>query len=218
MRINAFVARATGTSRRRADQLLKTNQIKINGLPAKIGSDVNSQDKVTLNDNELKIPKKSTTLMLNKPEGYVVSRIGQGSKTIYELIPKKYFDLKPVGRLDKNSSGLLLLSNDGQLTQKLTHPSFNKQKIYIVKLNKFLKHNDEVRIMNGIKLFDGISQLTLSNISSDRKIMTVTMSEGRNRQIRRTFESLHYRVTSLKRISFGDYSLGELSTGKWKIV
>lgn len=218
MRINAFVALATGISRRKADYLLKSGQLKINGSLAEIGAEISAKDVVTMNGKELSVSNKKTTLILNKPEGYVVSRDGQGAKTIYELLPDKYSALKPVGRLDKNSSGLLLFSDDGQLAQKLTHPSFNKQKRYLITINKALDSADEVKIRNGVTLNDGKSKLHLSDINVSRTKMTVSMSEGKNRQIRRTFDSLGYKVTRLKRISFGDYSLGELTEGKWRII
>ncbi|MGZ6004701.1 MAG: pseudouridine synthase, partial [Candidatus Saccharimonadales bacterium] len=112
MRVNLFVAQATGMSRRAADNLLRQGSITINGQLAKLGDQVQSSDVVTLNSQRLSLPEKSQTILLNKPVGYVCSRDGQGSKTIYDLLPAKFQRLKPVGRLDKDSSGLLLLTSD----------------------------------------------------------------------------------------------------------
>ena len=206
MRINKYVALATGLSRRKADDAIASGQVKINGTPATTGSAVSEQDIVTLNNKKLILPI-FTTILLNKPIGYVCSRNGQGSKTIYNLLPVKYHNLKPIGRLDKNSSGLLLLTNNGVLHQKLTHPSYAKQKRYIVILNKPLLPKDQSNIKKGVMLEDGISKLQLKK---DAKTWVITMAEGRNRQIRRTFSALGYKVISLTRTNFGPYKLTDI--------
>src|ERR1700760_3036107 len=122
MRINKFVAASSGLSRRKADELIAKGSVTVNGKRVEQGQDVSDADIVKLGTNILKLPA-AATIMFNKPVGYVVSREGQGSRTIYELLPQQYQSLKPVGRLDKNSSGLLLLTNDGNLANDLTHPS-----------------------------------------------------------------------------------------------
>ena len=128
MRINRYVALATGLGRRKADKLISESRIRVNGVVATTGQDISGSQKVSLDNNLLNMPELAQLIMLNKPVGYVVSRQGQGASTVYELLPKDYSNLKPIGRLDKDSRGLLLLSNDGQLIQKLSHPSFNKKK------------------------------------------------------------------------------------------
>jgi 23S rRNA pseudouridine2605 synthase len=147
--------------------------------------------------------------MMNKPVGYVVSRNGQGSPTIYSLLPLQYHKLKPVGRLDKASSGLLLLTNDGNLANDLTHPSKQKVKIYEISLNLPLQPLHRQMISDhGIELEDGNSKLQLERREEGNdKDWTVTMHEGRNRQIRRTFGALGYDVTKLHRTQFGPYKL-----------
>lgn len=150
--------------------------------------------------------------MLNKPAGYVCSRDGQGSRTVYDLLPPEMRALKPVGRLDKDSSGLLLLTNDGDLANNLTHPRYNKEKTYVVELHEPLSEPDRRKIGQGVKLEDGISKLQIKNPAG--KSFTVVMSEGRNRQIRRTFEALGYTVTKLHRTKFGPYALENLGPGK----
>lgn len=215
MRINAYVALATGMSRRSADTVIKSGRVKVNGHPASIGHAVQAQSTVTLDNTRLSLPDNTTTIVLNKPLGYVTSRAGQGNKTIYELLPKKFHHLKPVGRLDKDSSGLLLLTNDGQLANQLTHPSYAKEKIYEISLDKVLAPSDKAFLERGIKLKDGLSKLKLQGQGSH---WTVTISEGRNRQIRRTFAALDYKVVKLHRTSFGYYQLGRLKEGKWQYL
>jgi len=220
MRINKFVALATGLSRRNADDLIDDGHVKINNIVTNNGSRVEQSDKVTLNGKVLKIPESFITIMLNKPVGCVCSRNGQGSRTIYDLIPSEYHTLNPVGRLDKDSSGLLLLTNDGDLAQKLSHPSQQKNKIYEIKLNKPLTKLDWSFIHEqGVKLSDGPSKLFLEQLlPQDGTNWQVTMHECRNRQIRRTFEAIGYTVTKLHRIKFGDYSLKNLKKGHYQLI
>jgi 23S rRNA pseudouridine2605 synthase len=215
MRINKFVARASGLSRRAVDKAVAANRILINNQSAKIGQDILPTDKVELDGKILHIPDQYTTIMLNKPVNFVVSRTGQGSQTIYELLPKELHKFKPIGRLDKDSSGLLLLTDDGEMANVLTHPKFFKQKIYEVFLNKPLTADHKIKIEQGVILADGLSKVQLNG--QDKKWI-VTLSEGRNRQIRRTFDELNYKVTELRRISFGKYKLGDLELGKYKVV
>jgi 23S rRNA pseudouridine2605 synthase len=208
MRINAFVAKSSGLSRRGADQAIAAGLVKINDKTAVIGQSVGSSDQVTLKDKPLTPAKQTITIALNKPVGYVVSRSGQGSQTIYDLLPPEYHRLKPVGRLDKNSSGLLLLTNDGQLANRLTHPRYSKTKVYEVTLDKPPSVADLARVEKGVKLSDGISKLQISR--SRGQHFTASLAEGRNRQIRRTFAALGYTVTDLRRTQFGEYRLGDL--------
>lgn len=220
MRINLFISSATGMSRRAADKAIESGKVKLNDGPAHPGDQVNTSDLVIFEGKKLKLSTKTTNIILNKPVGYVCSRNGQGNKTIYDLLPADLHNLKPVGRLDKDSSGLLLLTNDGQLAHHLTHPKFAKVKVYEVTLNKPLTESDKENIERGIRIDNYISHLRLSkNENSEPKIdncsWIVAMSMGRNRQIRRTFDSLGYRVTTLHRIKFGTYHLNGLTEGKY---
>lgn len=218
MRINAFVASATGMSRRTADKLIDQGRVSIDGSPAQLGQAVEPTSAVTLDGSSITVPVKATTLILNKPVGYVCSRNGQGSSTIYDLLPQQYHRLKPVGRLDKDSSGLLLLTDDGQLANKLTHPRFAKDKVYIVELHRALNPQDHSQIEQGVQLEDGPSKLRLKKASNTATLWQVTISEGRNRQIRRTFEALGYRVINLHRSQFGPVALGSLVPGRWRSI
>lgn len=215
MRINAYVARASGLSRRAADHAIDDGRVLINGRAAELGQTIATGDTVTLDGKLLRPPIATTTIMLNKPAGYVCSRQGQGSQTIYDLLPQRYHRLKPVGRLDKDSSGLLLLTDDGALANRLTHPRYGKTKIYAVVLDKSLAPADEKQIGDGVNLDDGISKLQL--VRSSDSTLTVSLSEGRNRQIRRTFAALGYTVTSLHRVQFGDYRLDDLPVREYRL-
>lgn len=204
-------------SRRAADKLIASGRIKINNQIAIMGIDVKPADKIILDNTPITLPNKTLTIMLNKPTGYVCSRDGQGSKTIYDLLPKDLHNLKPVGRLDKDSSGLLIMTNDGELANKLTHPSSKKEKVYEVILDRSLTNVDIAKIRSGILLEDGISKFDkVFRISALE--FRVTLHEGRNRQIRRTFSALGYNVTKLHRTNFGEYQLGLLQLGGCKVV
>lgn len=207
MRINKYIAQSTGLSRRAVDVAVKEGRVLVNSQAALMGQNVNLGDTVMLDGNIVSPKTEPTTIIFNKPTGFVCSRNSQGNRTIYELLPDIYKHLKSVGRLDKDSSGLLLMTDDGQLAYELTHPKFSKKKEYDVTLDKPLTESDSAKINGrGIMLADGISKLSLKQLS-DRKHWRVTMSEGRNRQIRRTFSELGYTVRELHRVKFGPYEL-----------
>lgn len=214
MRINQFIAQATGLSRRKADDLILDGNVTVNNQVAEAGQLVSSKDKIKINGQILGA-QKTRTILLHKPVGYVCSRNGQGNKTVYDILPSQLHSLKPVGRLDKDSSGLLLMTNDGELANSLTHPRYQKDKIYEVILDKPLSIEHKKSIESGVKLSDYESKLKLKGVS---KNWIITMSEGKNRQIRRTFEALGYHVTSLHRTHFGPYSLGNLSAEQHKYI
>lgn len=156
---------------------------------------------------ELAKSEKSTVIILNKPVGYVCSRDGQGSPTIYDLLPKSFGDLKIAGRLDKDSSGLVLMTNSGDIIDQLTHPKYHKAKIYEVVLDKDLEPmHQQIISDHGVTLEDGVSKFMVSREDGPNKLK-ITMYEGRNRQIRRTFETLGYKVIRLHRTSLGNYDL-----------
>jgi 23S rRNA pseudouridine2605 synthase len=219
MRLNKFLSQTTNLSRRSADQAILDGRVKVNDSVAIVGQIIQETDVVSLDDNQIIETKPIVTIMLNKPIGYVCSRAGQGNDTIYDLLPEEYQHLNPVGRLDKNSSGLLLLSNDGELANKLTHPKYKKQKIYEAELSRPLNLATQERIyLDGIELDDGISKLGLKSTHTSGKKWQITMSEGRNRQIRRTFEAIGNKVTKLHRTNFGSYELGNLAVSKFKEI
>lgn len=222
MRLNKFIAHATGMARREADEAILNGRISVNGKVANIGQDVDGQsDIIKLDDKQITLPATTTVIMLNKPIGYVCSRNAQAkdAKTVYELLPSDLRQLKTIGRLDKDSSGLILLTDDGDMAHKLTHPSFTKTKEYVIELDRPLAPLHQQMIADfGINLTDGPSKLLLERLNDERTKFRVIMHEGRNRQIRRTFAALGYQVVSLHRISFGSYQLGDLPSGKYKRV
>lgn len=218
MRLNKYIAHATGVSRRQADEIIESGSVSVNGATAGLGRSINEDtDVVLLGGKVLKLPKEATTILMNKPVGYVCSRRAQGKgvKTIYELLSDEYKTLKTVGRLDKDSSGLIMLTDDGDLAFQLTHPKYHKEKQYLVALDKNLSVTDDRLISdNGVEIGDGLSRLGLECLNNNRHTWRVTMSEGRNRQIRRTFAALGYTVVKLHRIKFGEYEIGELKAGE----
>ena len=216
LRLNKYLATNLGVSRREADELISAGKVLVNNKPAEIGARVDDDDEVFVGGKKISI-KKLTYIALNKPINYVCSRKRQGeTPTIYELLPEEYQSLKSVGRLDKDSSGLLLLTNDGDFAFRMTHPSFVKTKIYEAKIDRALEPLHQQMIADfGVQLPDGRSQLGLERLDDDRISWRITMSEGRNRQIRRTFEALGYKVTELHRTNFGPYGLNGLESGKY---
>lgn len=211
MRINKFIAQATGLSRRAADQAIDEKRVTVNGRPVSPGTDTDPGDEIRLDGRTLALPDQTLIIMLNKPAGYVCSRAGQGSKTVYDLLPPGLERLKPVGRLDKDSSGLLLLTDDGNLANELTHPRYGKEKVYEVLLERSLSTEDRREVERGVPLEDGPSKLLIRDLRGEN--LTVVMRGGRNRQIRRTFAALGYRVRRLHRTRFGQYELGDLKSG-----
>lgn len=217
IRLNKFLAERIGVSRREADELIADGKITVNGKPARTGAKVDISDKVCYNKKIIPFETEYLYLAMNKPVGYVCSRKAQGeTPTLYELLPKEYQKLKTVGRLDKDSSGLILLTNDGDFAFSMTHPKFKKEKIYEVELDRPLEPLHQQMISDyGIMLDDGPSKFTIIH---DHNIYIVKISEGRNRQIRRTFAALGYKVIKLHRTNFGKYELNGLKPGKYVIL
>lgn len=218
MRINKFVAQSSRLSRRAADTAIENGRVTVDGRRAVLGDTVDNKSVVTLDGKLLENIQKHTTIMLHKPIDYVCSRNGQGSRTIFELLPPELQHLNPIGRLDKDSSGLLLLTDDGDLANKLSHPRYEKEKRYTVTIDRPLDALDKQAIENGVSLGDGISKLQLTLIRRDGKVWHVAMHEGRNRQIRRTFGTLGYEVIALHRTHFGPYALENLPAGDFKKI
>jgi 23S rRNA pseudouridine2605 synthase len=219
MRINKYIAQATRLSRRAADTAIAGGRVELNGQPPQPGADITSKDTVTLDGRTITPDVKIQTIMLHKPSGYVCSRDGQGSLTIYDLLPEKYQNLNSIGRLDRDSSGLLLLTNDGQLAQELSHPSHQKAKTYEITLDHDLTEDDRRKITTeGVQLNDGISKFELEPRGDRATRWTAVLREGRNRQLRRTFTAIDYNIINLHRTGFGGYQLDELSIGSTKVV
>jgi len=219
IRLNKHLAQMLGISRREADLRIEQGRVLVNHKLATLGN-VIQPDRDTIavdNDPVDGGTKRYTYVLMNKPVNYICSRRQQGdTPTIYALLPHHFQQLKVAGRLDKDSCGLLLLTDDGDTIFKLTHPKFGKEKTYEVGLNKPLTPADLKLINEGIMLEDGRSDLRVSLIAkaagkpAKPNLYKVTMHEGRNRQIRRTFGGLRYMVTHLERVRFGTYTLAQL--------
>lgn len=219
IRLNKFLAERLGVSRREADDLIAAGRVLIDKKPAKLGDRINENNKVSYNGNMIPFETDFLYVAFNKPVGYVCSRRAQGpAPTLYELLPKEYRKLKTVGRLDKDSSGLILLTNDGDFAFQMTHPKFHKEKVYEVELDHPLEPLHQQMISDyGVMLDDGPSKFTIIKDMETHQYI-VTLSEGRNRQIRRTFAALGYKVTRLHRTQFGKYQLSGLAPSKCVII
>ncbi len=223
VRLNKFLALELGISRRAADTLIEQGKVTVNDKIVGLGA--RAAEEATIKVNGVAVKKDATYLylVLHKPVGYVCSRRPQGdSPTIYELLPVKYHILKPVGRLDKDSSGLILLTNDGDFAHQMTHPKFYKTKIYEVALDKPLEPLHQQMISDyGIMLEDGPSKFVVEKIDDQPTTATnyrITMHEGRNRQIRRTFSALGYTIRTLHRTQFGPYELAQIRPGQYHLL
>ncbi|MFV0484828.1 MAG: pseudouridine synthase [Candidatus Saccharimonadales bacterium] len=216
-RLNKYLATNLGLSRREADDLIASGKVIIDDKVATIGDRILGPEAVKV-DGKLVQVSELVYLLFNKPAGYVSSRRQQdNAPTLYELLPEEYRKLKTVGRLDKDSSGLILLTNDGDFAFQMTHPKYAKTKEYIVELDQPLAPLHQQIISDfGVELTDGRSQLGLTKLNENPKNWQVTMQEGRNRQIRRTFGALGYTVEKLHRTVFGKYNLDNLKPGDFE--
>jgi 23S rRNA pseudouridine2605 synthase len=219
MRIQKYIADCGICSRRKAEELILAGRVSIDKNIAKLGDNYQENSNIFIDGKLIKNNIDSIVIMINKPIGIICSAKDQfGRKIILDLLPKKLRDkrLYPIGRLDYNTQGLILLTNDGDIAYKLTHPSNNIKKTYIVKTNKKITQKEIDAFKNGI-LIDGYKTKPAKlQISNDKSI--VILNEGRNRQIRKMFEKLGHKVIELKRISIGNLELGNLEAGKYKIL
>jgi len=233
MRLNKYLSEHTLLSRRKADIAIAEGRVAVNGNMPQVGQQVTNEDSVELdgrNVNSSKATEKIIIILLNKPIGYVCSKNGQGSRTVYSLLPKEYQRLNIAGRLDKDSSGLVVLTNDGELLNELTHPSNNKKKIYEVIVDKELSEQDIELLKTGVEIGEKIpskfvsiarSKLEVTHPSSlipETYTYEVVLQEGRNRQIRKMLNKLHVSVESLHRKSMGQFSSDGLNKSKYKII
>jgi 23S rRNA pseudouridine2605 synthase len=217
MRIARFISLNSEYSRRKAEVLISEGRVKINNKAAVLGQSLNTEkDKVYIDGKLLKIIPKRITIMLNKPAGYITTKEDpHAKKTVMDLIP--YKDLFPVGRLDKDSEGLLLLTNDGDLAYKLTHPKFEHEKEYYVELKNPITNDEIKKLENGI-MIDGKKTAPCKITNHKQNKLNITLHEGRKRQIKRMFEKLGNKVIYLYRLRIGGLKLGNLKIGSYKII
>ena len=221
MRLNRFIAQSGICSRREADEFILAGLVSVNGtIVTELGTKVMPTDEVKFNDSRVQGEKK-VYLVLNKPKGYVTSLDDpHAGKTVMELVEGACTErIYPVGRLDKNSLGLLLFTNDGDLTKQLTHPSYKKKKIYQVTLDNPLTRADMDRLAEGIALEDGeIFADEISSVKENQQEVGVEIHSGRNRIVRRMFEFLGYTVTKLDRVYYAGLTKKKLNRGKWRFL
>ena len=219
MRINKFLAESGVASRRASDKLIEDGVVKINGKIAKLGDEVDiSKDFVSVNNKPVNTVKKYDYYIMNKPKGYVCTvKDDKGRKTVMDLLPPSAKRLFPVGRLDYDTEGLLILTNDGDLTYRLTHPKNEIPKTYLVKTEKPVSDEDLVKLRSGV-IIDGVKtqkcNVRLIETLKTGSKLHITITEGRNRQVRKMFEAVGNFVDFLKRIKIGDLTLTGLNRGE----
>ena len=221
IRLNKLISNAGVCARRAADTLIQTGQITVNGkLVTTLGYKVLPQDVVKYQGQVLQA-SKPTYVLLNKPKDYITTNQDpQGRKTVLQLVKNACSErIYPVGRLDRSTTGLLLLTNDGELAKKLAHPAGNVKKLYHVVLDKPLSKADFEQIKAGVELEDGVAQVDkLELVTQDSKNIGLEIHMGRNRVIRRIFAQLHYEVIKLDRVMYAHLTKKNLPRGKWRML
>ena len=216
MRLNKFLAAAGVASRRECDRLIAEGKVTVNGRQARVGEEVSESDEVSVGGQRAVI-KKYEYYMLNKPKGYICSvSDDKGRKTVMDLMPPNAGRIFPVGRLDYDSEGLLILTSDGELAQRLTHPSHDVPKTYLVKVEGTLTEAALNPIRSGLEIDGQMTKKCKAHIVETDKAYTkvhVTVTEGRNREIRKLFAAIGKEVTLLKRIKIGELTLRGLDRG-----
>ena len=223
MPLNKFIAHCGVGSRRDAVPLIKEGKITVNGnIVTEPGFKVTDKDVIVFNGKKLFVTKNMVYILLNKPKDYITTTDDpQGRKTVLQLIKQATTErIYPIGRLDRNTSGVLLFTNDGELTQKLTHPSYNVKKVYEVKLDKPVTKAHFDKIVSGIKLEDGeihADALAYAD-SNDKAIIGIEIHSGRNRIVRRIFEHFGYDVKALDRVMYATLTKKNVERGKWRYL
>ena len=225
MRINKYIAECGVASRRNADTLIKEGRVKLNGkLVQAPGVEVDeTNDTITVDGNKISLPSQFTYILFNKPKGCVcTSSDDKGRKTIFDFVDLPNKRLFSIGRLDYDSEGMLILTNDGELSYRLTHPSNEIPKTYTVKIEGSISESDVAKLRGKVELPGGgvshHAKIKVVESDDNSTKLSVTIFEGKNRQIRRMFESVDKTVIFLKRVAIGDFRLGGLSRGGWRYL
>lgn len=218
IRLNRYISNAGVCSRRKADELIEQGKIKVNGeVVTELGTKVSMRDKVEYEGRRLDI-KDLVYILLNKPKNTITTmRDPKKRKTVMDLIDKGYKGVFPVGRLDRNTTGVLLITNDGELAHRLTHPARKVKKIYRVKLNSAVSKEHLMQLVEGVELEDGMMQADKAVfVEDDQTVVGVEIHSGKNRIVRRMFEHLGYQVKQLERVIFGGLDKRKLRPGEWR--
>ncbi|MFN2457794.1 MAG: pseudouridine synthase [Chitinophagaceae bacterium] len=223
MPLNKYIAHAGVSSRRNAVEIIKSRKVKVNGnIITEPGYKMSENDDVIVNGRKIQPVKNLVYILLNKPKDYITTTEDElGRKTVLDIIKNATKErVYPVGRLDRNTSGVLLLTNDGELSQKLTHPSNEVKKVYAVTLDKPLTKNDYESILKGIDLEDGLAKVDALAYtdSKDKTQIGVEIHSGRNRIVRRIFEHFRYDVKNLDRVVFAGLTKKNILRGKWRFL
>lgn len=222
MRLNRFIANSGMCSRREADTFITAGVVKVNGqVVTELGTKVSPSDEVRFDDQLLR-PERKVYVLLNKPKDVVTTTDDpHAGQTVMDLVKEACEErIYPVGRLDKNTTGVLLLTNDGDLSKKLTHPSHKVEKVYQIRLDKSVSVSDLQTIANGIELDDGFISADVASYveGEDKDTVGIEIHSGRHRIVRRIFEKLGYRVKALDRVSFAGLTKKNLPRGKWRLL
>lgn len=219
MRLQVFLSKAGISSRRAAVNIIRQARVAVNGkkiLEPSFGV-TPGKDEISLDGKTIRLREK-VYVLLNKPKGVTTTKKDRfAEKTVMSLLPRQFQHLNPAGRLDRDTRGLILLTNDGELINALTHPRFKVEKVYAVRVDKGLEASDKVRLENGIML-DGRRTSPCSIALQGKNNLEVTLHEGRKRQIRKMFLKTGYRVVDLKRTREGFLRLGALGEGRWRFL
>ena len=223
MRLQKYMADCGVASRRACEQIITDGRVTVNGIPAVLGVSVEEGDDVRLDGKRLKPEQQRVVLMLYKPRGVVSTSSDEaGRKTVQAYVSELPYRLYNVGRLDLNSEGLLLLTNDGELCNRLMHPRYGVNKTYRVVCDGTLSASEIALLTNGVQLEDGLTApAKVTNIrrsTTGGTAFSITIHEGRNRQIRRMLEAVGHRTLRLKREQYGNLKLGELKPGEWRYL
>jgi 23S rRNA pseudouridine2605 synthase len=223
MPLNKFIAHAGVTARREAAEMVRKGLVKVNGeVITEPGHKVATTDDIHVNGKKVFLAKNLVYILLNKPKDYITTTDDpQGRKTVLDIIGKATTErVYPVGRLDRNTSGVLLLTNDGELAQKLTHPSNEIKKLYHVTLDKPLEKKDFDQILRGVVLDDGLAHVDVLAYADpkDKTQLGVEIHSGRNRIVRRIFEALGYDVKGLDRVIFAGLTKKNIERGKFRFL
>ncbi len=221
MPLNKYIAHCGECSRRDAAELVKQGKVKVNGeLVLEPGHKIEHTDKVTLSGKKLTPQKGLVYILLNKPKGFITTNDDpQGRRTVMDLVGNSGVErLFPVGRLDRDTSGLLLITNDGELTQKLCHPAYNVKKVYQVTVDKPVTHADFEKIIDGVELEDGRATVDALSYLEKKNELGLEIHSGKNRIVRRIFESLGYVVEKLDRVMYAGLTKKNLPRSKWRYL
>lgn len=220
IRIQKIIADRGFTSRRKAEELIKNGEVKINGKIAVLGDKASNKDKILINGKEIKTNEEKYYIMLNKPRGYISTvKDEHNRKCVLDIFKNINERIYPIGRLDKDSEGLLLLTNDGIFMNSVLHPSKHIEKVYRVTVKPKISEDQLTKLCVGVEIDGRLSvpfKVSIVKESADRSILEIILKEGRNRQIRKMCESIGLDVARLKRVAIGGLKLGMLKIGEYR--